>query len=143
MLRNMSDNAEMDKYEARRCRLQQLIQEQADGSQSRFADMIGSSPSYVSRMLYPEGKANKKRIADDMIERIEVKLNLGRGWFDGLSSLESLAEAWPFDTISLEKVASLDKITKAKLEAAILLSAATLKIDVEGENSNKSESEAA
>ena len=43
-------------------------------------------PSYVSRMLYPEGKKGKKRIADDMVEIIEESFGLPRGWMDGIVS---------------------------------------------------------
>lgn len=36
-------------------------------------------------MLYPEGKKQKKRIADDMVEVIESAFGLPRGWMDGIS----------------------------------------------------------
>ncbi|WP_284271291.1 hypothetical protein [Mycoavidus cysteinexigens] len=36
-------------------------------------------------MLYPEGKRGKKRIADEMIEVIEVAFGLPQGWLDLMS----------------------------------------------------------
>lgn len=75
----------MDKYEMRRRRLQQLINDSYGGTAANFARAIERDPSYVSRMLYPAGKAGKKRIADDMIEHMEKKCGLPRGWFDNVS----------------------------------------------------------
>ena len=66
----------MDKYESRRQRLRQLIDERCAGVSSSFAKQIGRDASYVTRMLYPEGKAGRKRIADDMMEIIEAAFDL-------------------------------------------------------------------
>lgn len=74
----------MDKYEARRQRLRQLIDERCAGVSAAFAKQIGRDASYVTRMLYPEGKSGRKRIADDMIEIIETAFDLPRGWLDGI-----------------------------------------------------------
>ena len=74
----------MDKYEARRQRLRQLIDERCDGVSAAFAKQIGRDASYVTRMLNPEGKSGRKRIADDMIEIIETAFNLPHGWLDGI-----------------------------------------------------------
>ena len=74
----------MDKYEARRQRLRQLIDERCAGVSASFAKQIGRDASYVTRMLYPEGKAGRKRIADDMMEVIETAFGLPRGWLDGI-----------------------------------------------------------
>ena len=73
----------MDKYERRRLRLTELITGRCSGVAAAFARAIGRDASYVSRMLYPEGKAGKKRIADDMMEVIEKAFDLPRGWLDG------------------------------------------------------------
>lgn len=48
--------------------------------------MIGRPDNYVSRMLYPEGKKGKKRIAEDMAEVIESAFSLPRGWLDVLET---------------------------------------------------------
>ena len=75
----------MDKYEQRRLRLIEIRDRFCNGKASELARRIEREPSYVSRMLYPEGKSVKKRIADDMMELIEKSFNLPRGWMDMLA----------------------------------------------------------
>ncbi len=82
----------MDKYEKRRLRLIQLRDDYCDGNASKLARKIEREPSYVLRMLWPEGKAGRKRIADDMIEVIEKSFGLPRGWMDGISQEKSNVE---------------------------------------------------
>lgn len=72
----------MDKYERRRLRLLLLRDSQCEGSVAEMARKIERDPSYVSRMLYVEGKPGKKRIADDMMEVVERAFGLTRGWLD-------------------------------------------------------------
>lgn len=72
----------MDKYERRRLRLIELREQRCGGNTAVLARKIERDPSYVTRMLYPEGKAGKKRIADDMMEIIETAFSLPRGWLD-------------------------------------------------------------
>jgi phage repressor protein C with HTH and peptisase S24 domain len=72
----------MDKFERRRIRLMKLRDERCGGSSAEVARKIGRDPSYVTRMLYAEGKPGKKRIADDMMEVIERAFELPRGWLD-------------------------------------------------------------
>lgn len=73
---------DVDKYERRRLRLIELRDSKCDGSAAALARKIDRDPSYVARMLYPEGKTGKKRIADDMMEVIENAFALPRGWLD-------------------------------------------------------------
>lgn len=76
-------NKLQDKFEVRRLRLQQLRDELCNGKNVALAEKIGREPSYVSRMLYPEGKEGKRRIGDDMIEVIERAFRLPAGWLNG------------------------------------------------------------
>ncbi len=76
----------MDKYEKRRLRLIEIRDTLCNGKVVDLARRIEREQSYVSRMLYPEGKKWKKRIADDMVEVIETAFNLPRGWLDGLDA---------------------------------------------------------
>lgn len=69
----------MDKYENRRLALKRLIDTQYDGVVSDFAKAVDMDASYVSRMLYIEGKAGKKRIGEVSIEKID---HLHPGWLD-------------------------------------------------------------
>jgi len=72
----------MNKYASRQKLLAALIQDQFDGVLARFASAVDIAPSYVSRMLYPEGKAGAKRIGENTIEKIESSLNM-KGYFSG------------------------------------------------------------
>lgn len=73
----------MDKYEHRRKKLLELKDEFCHGKISELAEKLGRSDSYVSRMLYPEGKAGKKRIGDDMVDVIAQTFNVPKSWLDG------------------------------------------------------------
>ncbi len=83
---HLPENSRMDKYELRRLRLRQLIEDKCDGRSATLAKRIGRDPSYVSRMLYAEGKAGRKRIGDDMVELIETRLEVPRGTLDGYAN---------------------------------------------------------
>jgi phage repressor protein C with HTH and peptisase S24 domain len=61
----------MDKYELRRLTLLKLMNSECNGKIADLAKKLGRSDSYVSRMLYEEGKAGRKRIGDDMKDVIE------------------------------------------------------------------------
>lgn len=61
----------MDKYEQRRKALRALVDELGRGGISAVAQKIGKESSYVSRMLYPEGKNGKKRIGEDTVELLQ------------------------------------------------------------------------
>lgn len=77
----------MDKYERRRLNLIKIRDEMCEGKPSELANRLGRMQSYVCRMLYEEGKPGKRRIADDMIEAINVAFNLPPGWMDSDHSL--------------------------------------------------------
>lgn len=55
---------EEDIYEERRQALLSLVKRLGRGGIKQVADRIGRDPSYVSRLLYPPGKSEKRRIAD-------------------------------------------------------------------------------
>lgn len=82
----------MDKYEYRRQQLLRLKEKKCDGVIAKLAKRIGKEPSYVSRLLYPEGKAGKKRIADDLIEAIEKAFP---GWLNLVDDRESASNLLP------------------------------------------------
>lgn len=75
----------MDKYEFRRQQLIKIRDEKCDGKAVNVARKIGREPSYVSRMLYPEGKKGKN--GSLMIWWRLSKSPLGyQGWMDGIVS---------------------------------------------------------
>jgi len=85
----------MDKYETRRLNLRALIHSHCGGRAATLADLIERSPSYVSRMLYPEGRDGKKRIGEDMRDIIEDALSLKRGSLDEEISAAAQLEESP------------------------------------------------
>ncbi|CAL8476437.1 S24 family peptidase [Caballeronia sp. S22] len=72
----------MDKFEKRRLRLIEVRDRLCGGAASSLAKRIGKSDSYVSRMLWPEGRDGRKRIGEDMVEQIEKAFDWKPGSFD-------------------------------------------------------------
>lgn len=72
----------MDKFEKRRLRLIRVRDHLCGGAASSLAKRIGKSDSYVSRMLWPEGRDGRKRIGEDMVEQIEKAFGWPTGSFD-------------------------------------------------------------
>ncbi|MFM0324822.1 S24 family peptidase [Caballeronia glebae] len=85
-------NATMDKYERRRLRLIEVRDRLCGGGVSTLAKRIGKSDSYVSRMLYEDGKSGRKRIGEDMVEHIENGFGWERGTFDSDLPVAELAK---------------------------------------------------
>lgn len=63
-------NIRMDKYAVRRKALRALIDEKYHGVNASFAKAVDIADTYVSRMLYPDGKDGRKRIGEDTVEKI-------------------------------------------------------------------------
>lgn len=70
------------KFEKRRARLMLLRDRFCDGNNAELARKIGKDGSYVTRLMYPEGKPGKKRIGEDITEAAEKAFGLPRGWLD-------------------------------------------------------------
>ncbi|WP_167760117.1 S24 family peptidase [Paraburkholderia pallida] len=85
----------MDKFERRRLRLIEIRDQLCAGSAASLAKRIDKSDSYVSRMLWPEGRAGKKRIGEDMVDHIERTFGLQKGAFDSDAPLGSLLQSGP------------------------------------------------
>lgn len=122
----------MDKFEIRRLNLLTLLRTHCDGKAATLADKIGRSASYVSRMLYVEGKVGKKRIGEDMRDVIEEALALPKGQLDD----EAIAVS-ERDGVATSEVKSPADVTKAPLsteEALRLIPGATLVRVVDGDD---------
>lgn len=63
-------NRTMDKYAIRREALRKLIANNYGGINASFAKVVDIDESYVSRLLYPDDKAGRKRIGEDTVEKI-------------------------------------------------------------------------
>ncbi len=72
----------MDKYEQRRLNLVELMRLHCHNKPAELAKRLSSSDSYASRMLYEEGRSGKKRIGEDMVERINDAFGLRPGELD-------------------------------------------------------------
>lgn len=112
----------MDKYECRRLNLLKLRDLYCDGKNSVVAQKLKRSPAYVTLMLYPEGKAGKKRIASNLVEAIENAFSLPRGWLDTWPSVvQEIAHAMPLisqvqqDRIPESALGTSNRIEKLKL----------------------------
>ena len=68
----------MDKYEQRRQALVALKERLGFGGIKKIAEKAGFSADYVSRMLYEPGKAHKKNIGEDSVDKISAAFP---GWF--------------------------------------------------------------
>lgn len=92
-------------FERRRLRLQELVAKH--GSQKALSDAVGIDSTVISRMLYPEGKKNKRNIGELSARSIEQELNLPLGWMDSfdienVSNDEGLVALNPRQKILLE-----------------------------------------
>lgn len=87
----------MDIYEIRRQRLLKLKDEKCNGKIVVLADKIDTAQSYVSRMLYENGKKGKKNISDVMVLKIESAFKLNRGWLDGVEPDNGLSNVSKLD----------------------------------------------
>ena len=70
-------------YENRRLNLLLLIDAKWIGkTKIDLANALEVTPSYLSRMLYPEGKKAKKNIGEDIVYKINQLFELRPGWLD-------------------------------------------------------------
>jgi phage repressor protein C with HTH and peptisase S24 domain len=76
----------MDRYEKRRLLLKAAIDNLGRGGITKLAKACDIDPSYLSRLLYPEGKEGKKRIGEDIKEKIERGLGKHDGWLDSVEN---------------------------------------------------------
>lgn len=82
----------MDKFEHRRQALRALVDNLGRGGISAVAKKIGKEASYVSRMLYPEGKGGMKRIGEDTVELLREAYP---GFFTASGALASAESGTP------------------------------------------------
>jgi hypothetical protein len=124
----------MDKFEHRRLRLQELIEVACNGRQATFAKKTEIDPTYVSRLLYPEGKKGRKRMAEDTRDQIEESFNIRRGWLDmplgtpldvsydaSRSRAEEPMPTWPFRSFTPQQWSALSAHDRDLAEAIIIL----------------------
>jgi len=67
-------------------------------------------------MLYPEGKAGKKRIGEELADLVEHKFSKPKGWMDGVEAELAPAEEAKLpavDPITMEVVALMARMSPA------------------------------
>lgn len=64
----------MDRYENRRLQLKAAVDAEGRGGIAKISRKCDIDSTYLSRLLYPEGKSGKKRIGEDIKEKIENNL---------------------------------------------------------------------
>ena len=73
----------LSKHEKRRQALERLVEKynkpNGRGGQVYIANEIGSNPTIIGRMLYPPGKAYRKNIGEDTVDKLNEKFP---GWLD-------------------------------------------------------------
>ncbi|MBK5072206.1 helix-turn-helix transcriptional regulator [Budviciaceae bacterium CWB-B4] len=108
----------MNKYEIRRQKLIELRDKYCGGKISTLAEKMGKNPSYVSRLLYEEGKEAKRNIADRMVSDIESAFRLPRGWLDGMLDDNNLSierlNSYRVDVLDVEASAGHGVIVKGE-----------------------------
>lgn len=60
----------MDKFEHRRQGLLRIKRERCGDNVASLARLLDKADTYVHRMLYEEGKPNKKRIGEDSVDKV-------------------------------------------------------------------------
>lgn len=76
-----SQNLSVDKFEKRRLKLIGLIRDRCEGVNANLARRIKREPSYVNRLLYPDGKKGKKKIGDEIMDAVIQEFNLPNTWW--------------------------------------------------------------
>lgn len=119
-------NKREKKYANRRARLLRLIDEQANGNKAEFGRRYGYTRAQIGQYVsetYNEGRTP----GEGVIEKLEDKIGLPPGWFD---QTDEASLAWPFASISEDKIKSLPEAEREKLEEAFLMSAQLVGLDI-------------
>jgi transcriptional regulator with XRE-family HTH domain len=142
MLSDLLSNMSMkDINTIRRENLLRLLKEA--GTQERLAERCEVSHIYLNQIknMRPDPTTGKIRnVGNQLARKLEKGMGKPQGWMDTdhsekHSAAKSQNGAWPFDTLSFEKIIKLTHDERVQLETAVLLSAAQLGLDVKAEGS--------
>ncbi|CAM4079856.1 HTH cro/C1-type domain-containing protein [Bordetella tumbae] len=117
----------MDKFEIRRKRLRQLIDDKANGNNAEFARKYGYERAQISQYLsatYNRGRTPGQHVVDEL----ERRVGLPTGWFDQTEA--EAADPWPFPAIPEKEVRALSPEKLNALQGAMALAIAQLKLDI-------------
>jgi hypothetical protein len=110
----------MDKYEYRRLRLIELMNEQCNGKPAELAKKLECADSYAARMLYPTGKPGKKRIGEDWADRICKVFNLDRSAMELPIAQNTLHRELQWTTSEENELLTLFRSTDSEGRASML-----------------------
>lgn len=121
----------------RRENLLRLLEEA--GTQERLAERCDVSHIYLNQIknMRPDPATGKIRnVGNQLARKLEKGMNKPEGWMDTDHSIKnaiskSQKTSWPFEKLSYEKIIKLTDHELGQLEAAVLLSAKTLNLDVD------------
>lgn len=71
----------IERNEHRRLKLLELIRDQCGGVNAVLAKKLGKEPSYINRLLYPEGKPGKKNIGEEIMDAVIDAYNFPENWW--------------------------------------------------------------
>jgi len=121
-----------------------LIDDACEGKIARLAEKIDRNPSYISRLLYPEGKDGARHIGDEIAEATENAFGLRKAWLDlplgtllpsdpekynpsrlseplELHGVKIGRASWPFERVSAADYERLSAPQRAHVEDTVLL----------------------
>ncbi|MBA3756502.1 MAG: hypothetical protein H0X02_09850 [Nitrosomonas sp.] len=67
--------------EKRRLKLIDLIEKKCGGVNANLARKLKKEPSYINRVLYPEGKEGKKNIGEDLMDAVIDAFEFPEDWW--------------------------------------------------------------
>ncbi|MFU2050945.1 hypothetical protein [Bordetella hinzii] len=106
----------MDKYEHRRQRLRQLINETTDGNAAAFGRRFSYERAQISQFLSPKYNGGRS-IGENAVADLERRVGLPAGWFDQQDPSEK-DMYWPFST-PVELYLALDEEKKKRLDERV------------------------
>lgn len=129
----------METKDARRRRKLKQLEEATVGGLESIAVASGRNPAYLKQIingtLLPpkkDGSRSPRALGDDVAEKIEDTLHLGRGWFDSDRPVPStshqvnepkaayVTEGWPFKNVSRQQYLTLSPEQITLVEDLIL-----------------------
>lgn len=116
----------LKKHANRRARLQQLIQERAEGNQAKFGAQYGYARARIGQFLSPSYNGGLS-MGEGVVEKLEVACDLPDGWFDWPADG---SKDWPFKRVDEQKIRSLKPAELSKVEDSLLESANLLGLDI-------------
>ena len=99
----------IERNEHRRLKLLGLIRDQCGGVNAVLAKKLGKEPSYINRLLYPEGKPGKKNIGDEIMDAVIDAYNFPENWWVATNDSDNYGIDLSYATV--EKINHIKKVS--------------------------------